>query len=138
MSKKEQGAPQGGYLTIDQIRAAKDLEPFDVEVPEWGGRVQVRPFSMEERASVRKVGEGPPRKNPDGTWGTEFDAEEIELETVIQGCVAPRFSRGDKDWLRAEKSSGAVSKISSAILEASGMGPDAVGKRSGASGPTPS
>lgn len=125
------------YLSIAQIRAAKDMAEIDVEVPEWGGRVRVRPLNMATRRAVREVASSPKRQ-PDGSWGTDIDAEEMELEAIIQGCVEPAFKRGDKDWLREEKSAGPVNRIALAIFRISGMGVDAVGKPSADSEPTPS
>lgn len=36
-------------LTKDAILAAKDLQVVDVDVPEWGGKVQLRPMTAGER-----------------------------------------------------------------------------------------
>lgn len=114
----------GGYLTIEQIRSAPDMATVDVDVPGWGGKVKVKPLNMRERGSIRKAA-SEPKRNPDGSWTTEVDAEELELEAVIQGCVQPAFGRGAKDWLREEKAAGNVSKIAGKVFELSGLGGEA-------------
>lgn len=121
------------YLSVEAIRAASDMETLDIEVPAWGGTVKVKPLSMAERRSVRQAASRP-RKQPDGSWGTEIDAEELELEALVQGCIEPRFDRGDKDWLREEKSAGAINRVATRVLELSGLGgDDQVKKPSGSS-----
>lgn len=35
-------------LTFDDIKAADDLGLYDIEVPEWGGVIRVRPLSIGE------------------------------------------------------------------------------------------
>ena len=117
------------YLTLDQIRKVPDLEPEDVHVPQWKGKVRVRPFSMRERQAVRKAAEYRQMDEDTGQLVTQYDSEEMEIEAVIQGCIEPRFSRADKVWLREEKSSGAITRIATKIFALSGMGRDAEGKQ---------
>lgn len=126
------------FLTVAQVRGAKDREPVSVDVPQWGGKLLVVPFNMEERRSVRKVGQ-----TVDSSGNVIQDAEEMELEAFIQGVRNPArpeerlFKRGDKAWLKAEKSSGAISKVVKVILDSSGLGKDAVGKPEESSEETP-
>lgn len=121
------------FLSIDQIKKAQDLETVEVYIPEWKGAVLIRPFTLKERGEVRKRS-GQQKQDPDGNWTTEYDAEEMEIESILAGVRNPDdpsqklFGREDRAWLLGEKSSGALSKISKAILDASGMGGDAVGK----------
>jgi len=116
------------YLSIEDIRKADDMKTFDVKVPEWGGVVKCKPFSMKERRAIRQVGETK-SKRADGTISIEYDAEEIEIESLIQGVVDPEFKRSDRDWLMKEKSSGAISRVTQKILEASGMGGDSLNEQ---------
>lgn len=44
------------FLTAEEILGADDLKPREVEVPEWGGSVLMRPMTGEEAISL--VGEG--------------------------------------------------------------------------------
>ena len=134
-TQEPNGQPAPAYLTIDRIRAAGDLATLDVEVPQWGGKVKVKPLTIGQMHSSRKQAELP-RENPDGTFRTDYDAEELELAVFVQGVVEPRFTNADKDWLREEVSYGAVSRITKVILEASGMGAGAEKKPRGSSEPT--
>lgn len=114
-------------LTIDEVKNAKDLEPFPVYVQQWNGNVIVRPLTLTERKSARKCGEFP-KRGEDGTISYIYEPEDIHLEAIIRGSVKPKFTRGDKDWLREKKSSGAISTVANAILDASGMGANPVKK----------
>jgi len=120
-TKKGEAKPEKRYLSIEDIRKSKDMEKIDVYVEQWNGYVQVKPLTLGQRKLVRKVAEIK-RRNMDGTVSIDMDAEEFELEAIVHGCVNPSFSRGDKDWLREEKSSGAISTIARKIIDISGMG----------------
>jgi len=123
MPKKVEGKQEQmrAYLSIEDIKGAGDMATVDVWVDQWNGYVQVKPLTLAQRKLVRKVSESKSR-NIDGTTSIDVDAEEFELEAIVQGCVNPMFKRGDKDWLKRDRSSGAISTISRKILDLSGMG----------------
>ena len=109
------------YLSKEEIRKKKDIKDEDVYVSQWGGHVKIRPLNMAQRRITRRSGEIR-SKAVDGTVSVEYDPEEIQVEAMIQGCVEPQFTGGDRDWLMKEKSSGAISTIAQRILDLSGMG----------------
>jgi hypothetical protein len=43
-----------GYLSAEAILAADDIQETDVSVPEWGGKVRVRGFSLNDLLHLRK------------------------------------------------------------------------------------
>jgi hypothetical protein len=69
-------------LSRDQILAANDLEVREVDVPEWGGTVKVRPLNGAERdrfeASLRKE-----RRRADGKEGTELVANTDNMRAKL-------------------------------------------------------
>ena len=95
MADEKKTEQSDGFLTREAIRKVPDLQARIVKVPHWPnekgepGKVMIRPFNMQKRRSVRKVAESP-MKDPEGRWTTETDAEELEVETVIQGVVNPK------------------------------------------------
>lgn len=128
IGSEEEGAPtpteEGPYLSREQIREAPDLQERDVDVPEWGGKVRIRPLTIDERKLMKDRSKQRVRQ-PDGDWGIEYDNEEMELQAFIIGVRQPEFGQSDIAWLRKEKSGGAIQRVTLEILRTSGLGGNA-------------
>lgn len=106
------------YLTLDQILGADDLEERDVPIEAWGGTVRVRALS---RASIRRIyQQATDRKGV-------IDSEAVERALITQAMVKPIVSPAAYARLD-EKRAGAVSQIVNAILDLTGISPDAMDK----------
>jgi hypothetical protein len=108
-------------LTADEILAAPDIEERIVDVPQWGGAVKIRSFSLKQVQDMRKASTG---LNP-ATNRVEVDNEELEARMFTAGMIEPAFTFKQYEQLR-EKSIGAIQTIMQAIMEISGLTPEAV------------
>lgn len=108
------------YLTIAQVRSAPDLEPFDVDVPKWGGSVKCRPLTVDQRHEMRTKASHR-EQNPAGDWEVVYDDSKMQLEAIVLGVIEPKFNRSDIEWLRSTKDGAVIQSIALRILQASGM-----------------
>ncbi len=108
-------------LTADEILAAPDIEERIVEVPPWGGSVKIRSFSLKQVQDMRKASTG---LNP-ATNRVEVDNDELEARMFTAGMIEPAFTFVQYQQLR-EKSVGAIQLIMQAIMDISGLTPEAV------------
>lgn len=101
-------------LSVEQIMAAPDLRERVVSVPEWGGSVRVRGFTKGRQQALRHQ----------ATVKGVIDSDRLELLMFVHGVVEPVFT-ADHAQALTEKSAGAVEAVLKAILEVSGMTPEA-------------
>ena len=96
---------KAAVLTAEQILEADDLKTQEVDVPEWGGKVVVRPLKK-------------------GEWDkAEAMTNEVEGNNylLLCGLVEPELSKEQVEKL-AEKNLLAVQRISDGIIRATGIG----------------
>ena len=99
------------FLTIGNIMDAA-LPRDVVELPEWGGCVEVRAITMAEMARAKRQARDPHTK----------DIDEIKMMALIveAGCVQPEIPPGGhKQFMNKEP--GPLTRISDRILELSGL-----------------
>ena len=99
-------------LSRAAIQKVEDRTPVDIEVPEWGGLIRLRPQSAKGRVAFREFC----REHPDrplGTLALIFAAEDAH--------GAPLFTTEDLDWLE-EKSGAAIHRLDPTLREVIGIG----------------
>lgn len=118
-------------LNKSDIFSKTALEPREVEVPEWGGSVKYKPMTMLERKEVRKRSASS-TVDANGATVIEVDQESLELWSIITCTLTPdnkpMFGPDDLKVLEEQLAAGAVTTLSTAILQASGLAPDAFRK----------
>jgi hypothetical protein len=114
-------------VTREQVLQAQDLKEELIPVPEWGGEVRVRSFTLAQRLHVLSLADR------NGT----IDAKRAEALTFIEGVAEPKFSMADYDALCA-KSNAPIARINARIMALSGIGGDAVEQARKNSEPTQS
>lgn len=100
------------YLTLQDI-IDHAMPTGDVEVPEWGGKVEVRAITNAELARCQK--------QSTNTRNGELDGIELNARIAEVGCMQPRFAPGQYKVLM-EKEPGPVQRIVERILDLSGTG----------------
>ena len=122
-------------LTKEQIMAAVDLEVEEVEVPQWGGSVLVKPLTARQRGLLTSqiVDQ---RKD-----GRRLKLEEIQIRTCALALVDQEGRRlFDDASMRdlARKSSAALQIVFEAAQRLSGLSDEEVEELQGNSDETPS
>jgi len=97
-----------GYLTVDQILEAQDLDEREMDVPEWGGKIKIRAITNGQRHKIRTK----------ATRGGTIDEERMQLLLFIAGVVEPKFSEEHAGALR-NKSSGVFDRVLTEIANVS-------------------
>ena len=99
------------FLTIGDIMDA-GLPRAVVQMPEWGGQVEVRAITMAEMQRAKRQSRDPHTK----------DIDEIKMMALIveYGCVQPEFAPGQYQALM-NKEPGPLTRISDRILELAGL-----------------
>lgn len=107
------------YLNRETILGADDIERTEVSCPEWGGDVLVRGLYAQEYINMgfdmRDVESG--KLNPD-------ELRKMTLKVLVRGTIGEDGERlfTDKDaQALAKKSFAPVSRVSTKILELSGI-----------------
>lgn len=101
-------------LDFEAIRQAQDLDEQEVEIPEWGGSVQVRGLSRAEVFAATRA----------ATVADELDPSLFDVEVISRAVVKPEIERAGWEELCRAKSFAAVERLAQAILKVSGMGPE--------------
>ena len=96
-------------LTRDAVLSANDLQTDMVDVPEWGGAVQVRGLTLSEVNNVVQLA------TKKGATNTLDSA----IWTFIRGCVQPQFT--DMDFDELKKKNAVLLRVVKRINELSGM-----------------
>ena len=100
-------------LTKQDILNSQDFELIELEIPEWGGKVYLRPFSLEQRERLEVA-----QKNPDATVHSLMG-----LTVAMSICDEDGnllFTPDDVDTLK-QKSSKAIQDIFSSVTELNGF-----------------
>jgi hypothetical protein len=95
-------------LSRDDILGAPDAALVEVDVPEWGGAVYVRPLLASEGADL----------------GDEINAARLLVLSCVDKKGAKLFTDDDLEALGA-KSLAATNRVMAAVLSANGMSNDA-------------
>lgn len=98
-------------VTRDQVKQADDLVDDYVDVPEWGGVVQIRSFTKGKQIEIDKR----------ATVNEEVDPQLVQMYAFLEGVVDPEFELDDQEWLR-EKSAAAFDRVVTRIFELSAIG----------------
>ena len=108
-------------LTLDQIMAAaKRPETTTVPVPEWGGAVQIRPFTRAESTAMREACTVT-KYDDDGKATKEVDSKALDKALLMQGMVSPKLTEESYQELQNRMGAG-TDRVVTAIVKASGMG----------------
>jgi hypothetical protein len=101
-----------GVLTVEDILAAKDLDEEEVEVPEWGGSVVIRGLGYGEFVAIR-----------DKAWKDSGEQDERLFGCLLLAAsfIDPVLT-DDQASALFDKSSAAVTRVSDAIVDLSGLG----------------
>lgn len=111
-------------LSKDQILEANDLKTEQVDVPEWGGSVNVRMMSGADRTTFRN---SMVDVQPDGTRTPKPDADietTLVLVTVVDDAGNRIFDDDDGDRLRL-KSAAAITRVANVAMRINGIGDQA-------------
>lgn len=100
-------------LTADEILSADDSSNVEVDVPEWGGSVLLRPLSIEQRELVEKAGRG------DGATNNHTIALLVSLSLVNEDGSA-MFKKEDVLKLK-KKSAKVVAKLFNEASKLNGL-----------------
>ncbi len=121
------------YLTGDDVLAAKDMQPVDVPVPEWGGTVCVRPLaSWEQDQWDILVAEA---KEDDKTMPDLFRARFAQMG-LCHPDGSPLLTAAQLKAL-SQKSVAPINRVCRKIREISGMEEGAVERAEKNSGSAP-
>ena len=112
-------------LTLEDILKADDIKSQPVEVPEWGGQVYVRTYTVKERDAVLKLVRSAAKKE---------NYADVGLDVVILSTHDEHgnkmFTEDHRAALNA-KSGTALDRIVLAALELNGMTEKAVEEKKG-------
>lgn len=108
-------ATKKARLTLEQIWAADDLKHEEIDIPEWGGTVEIKPLTKGEHQEcrIKSMKRG------------EIDPDLLELNLLCAGLVDPKLSPEDSGQLK-RKNTGPIERLVKRILVISGLDPNAV------------
>lgn len=98
------------FLNLDAIFSAPDQVTEEVEVPEWGGKVQVQGITKAQQLAIRK----------EAVRGANVDETKMEGLLLVQGVVEPKIEKHHLGDL-FKKSAGPVDRILKKVMDLSGM-----------------
>lgn len=101
------------FLNLDAIFAAPDLSTDTVDVPEWGGKVEVQGLTKAQQLAVRKK----------AVKGGVIDEGKMEGLMIVQGVTNPKLEEQHIGEL-FKKASGPLDRILKKIMDLSGMSED--------------
>lgn len=107
------------FLSADAILAIPGAVAEEIEVPEWGGWVKVKPLSKSQQLKVRKS----------AVKNGVVDSRLLEGLIFVEGVVHPKtevplFDKSQIDTLFS-KPSAVIDRLLGYIMDASGMTEDA-------------
>lgn len=111
-------------LTREQIDSAIDLKTKIIDVPEWGGQVQIKELSALERTNFREILLADDEKRQKGEDAPPFYCR-LLLLTLCGADLQPLYSEGDwkKLW---SKSAEVLERLWNASEELSALTPKKV------------
>ena len=122
------------YLSREAILAAPDLQAEVVDVPEWGGKVRVRPLNGRERAEIEELMFS---ENGAGRKQSEVLFRERMVALTVVGEDGKRAFTDQDVQALSEKNWRALERIALAAVKISGLTPDAMDELVGKSGSIP-
>lgn len=102
-------------LTLEQIWEADDLKHETVDVPEWGGTIEIKPLTKGEHQECRRK----------SIKRGEVDPDLLELNLLCAGVVDPKLTQEDGERLK-RKNAGTIERLLRDILRISGLDQNAV------------
>ena len=100
-------------LSREAILAANDCLMEWVDVPTWGGRIQVRGLTVREIDSIMRL----------STHKNVVNTTQSAVLMFVRACVQPKFTDLDVDDLKGK--SGVVFQVVKVISRLSGIGAEA-------------
>ncbi len=114
-SGSESDKPGGTVLTREQILGASNA-PVELEIPEWGGVVMIRPLTVGSRTRVMAESKGK---------GDAKETETLSLRAFVECVVEPEFTAEDYGALK-QVNAKAMDRVVKMVLELSGIDVEAV------------
>lgn len=102
-------------LTLDAIRDADDIERREMQIPEWGGTIELKALTKGEHQEARFA----------STKRGQIDADLLEINLLCAGVVDPVLTKEDAGILK-RKNAGVLERIMREILKLSKLDADAV------------
>lgn len=103
-----EGPKNVGFLSVEQILAAQDLDEREMDVPEWGGKIKIKALTNGQRHRIRQK----------ATRNNVIDDERMQLLLFIAGVIEPQFTEEHAGALR-NKSSGVFDRVLTEIARVS-------------------
>lgn len=107
--------PPLAVLSKEALLASEDLDRFEVEIPEWGGKVILRQISRQEQVDCERK----------ATVRDEIDQAMLQLYQVSCAMVEPKFSF-DEIGALGEKNASVVAILVQQMLVLQGGGREAL------------
>lgn len=107
-------------LDLDAIRAADDRPIVEVDVPEWGGTVLIRPLSLDAFLRLREASTGPGGETDERRLTAELLAAALVGEDGEPLCTVEQAAE------LSSKSATALGRVMQAIADASGATQEAL------------
>ena len=108
---KEGVVDEKKFLTAAEILEADDLKIVEVDVPEWGGVVRLRPMSAEEVIAFNEVNKDASKKHA---------AVRVTATCLVNEDGTPMFTQAQIDKL-SKKSLAAFMKIQRVAMKINGL-----------------
>lgn len=122
MEKRTNGTGESsGFLSAEDIWAARDIAEEVVEMPEWGGRVKIRALTIRKSLELQKQAQVWNQR----TRSYDQDTDKLYMLLLLHGIVEPALTLDDLERL-AEKSAVSTTRIVTAIQRVSGLSEEAV------------
>ena len=107
-------------LTREQILDAQDLQTTSVDIPDWGGSVNVRVMTAHERSRLEMHVNTANKGRHNGRGGLEVFREMLTVECVVDDDGNKLFTRDDVSKL-SKKSSRALDAVADVAMQINGM-----------------
>ena len=111
-------------LSLEEIMAAPDVKTETVDIPEWGGAVEIRGITMEQLEAVRATATVMV-PGPSGAATAEIDKQTFANGLLSQCVVSPAITLAQAMELRS-KAASPINKLYKAILAVCGLNEEAV------------
>lgn len=106
------------FLTLQDIKTAKDVPTKIIDVPEWGGKMEIKGMDVNARMNTLRQ-----CSKPDGRGGTVVDQVKMQTATIVACTIQPQLTPDAIKWL-TEKNSGVVERVFTEIYQLSGLLPE--------------
>lgn len=126
MAARKEVATERRMLGRDDILNAVDIAVIEVDVPEWGGVVSVKPMNVAQRDAFEIA-----VSDSDGEVQRKDFRAKLVVRTVVDPISGTRIFKDEDIKALNAKSAAAVSRIFEAAAKASGLSPEDVEKLEG-------